>query len=170
VNVKLLEIKSFRWLIFGICIGCKVSPIPAPPFTAVVYYKSQGGADLLNPQTSGYFDKDGIRVLDVFTNAKGVSLTIPSHLNDYEPSPCSSYVCQPDATGFYSVQFVVNTLNNVTKELIQLNTSVTDTLTYQTTSAAPEIGYLVNKIFYKGQVVWTTGTDKVPSAVITIVK
>lgn len=158
-----------RLIFFASCICCtKPAPVPAPIFSSQIYYKTQGGADLLNPQTSGYFSKDGIKVLDVSISGNGALVNSPSSFNTYTNLTCSGYVCQPDNTGMYSIQFVVRPTNELKEALIQLNSSVTDTLTYQIVSATPQSGYAVNKVSYKGQVIWSKGSPTPAS--ITIVK
>jgi len=142
--------------------------MPAPIFTAQIYYKTRSGADLLDPQSSGYFNRDGIKVFDVFINSSGVEMNTPSSFNTYGSSACAGYVCEPYNKGLYSIQFVVRPQNELRKELIQLNSSITDTLVYQIISATPQVGYAVNKIFYKDQLVWSRGMPA--PAAITIVK
>ena len=161
--MKAFVINILVWLTLLTLASCtKPSPTPAPVFSAELYYKTQNGADLLNAQTPGYFNKDGIKVFDTQVNGSGVLVNSPSG------NLCSGYLCQPDNTGFYSIQFVVRPTNELRGAVVQLSSSVMDTLTYQIISATPQSGYAVNKVSYKGQVIWSRGMPTPVS--ITIVK
>ncbi len=142
-----------------IIVGCvKPAPYPPPGFSLQLYYKTQSGADLLNPSVTGHFNKDSIMVLSR-TIENGVQIEAPARMDS-----CTTYLCGPDNKGLYYIQFLpsVNYINSqkYNGSIIHLNSKTIDTLMYE--PIAMNSGFGINKVLYKNNVVWTWNPN--PSA------
>lgn len=158
--------KTLCFLFVVVLTGC-VQPSSlsvAPPFSGRLYYmKEYGGADLLNPNTVGHFNKDSITVSDlVMTN--GTMKEMAQFTN------CGySYVCPPWGTGYFCISITYDQRDLSRKgTLIHLGHSRVDTLLYETGPIKNYSGIGVTKVLYKGKTI--LDTSYMPHDEITITR
>jgi len=137
--------------------GCMNSKVPAPSFYVHLYYKTQNGADLLNPNTAGHYSE--VQVVDLVTK-NGVLTEVSTPIDS-----CANYVCQSAKSGLYYVQFHPEPTYKGT--VIHAGSN-NDTLTYVTVPMNSSYG--IGKVLFKGQTIWSAPQKFTTSVSITIVK
>ncbi len=124
-------------------------PVKDPPPAFIVistFYKTNGGADLLNPGTPGSFKEQDLSIISKI-NFNGVIQDI-----SYNTNGVGIY---QDANGFSYIELMVPTNWGSKSPLatyVKLSPSITDTVTY--TFLSPESPSIPDKIFYNKKLAW----------------
>lgn len=146
LTIRLFILANLCWW-----FGCANSKQLAPSFFIHLYYKTQNGDDLLNPVTNGNYSKDGIQITDIVTK-NGVATEVTTPVDS-----CDNYVCQSAKTNLYYIQFSPDRYYGGT--LIHHGSAI-DTLEYSKLQLTGMYGYVIDRVLYRGQILWSRSPSK----------
>ena len=133
--MKTYLLKGVSWLLVSCLLSsCKCGDLgPTKPSSAFIYYRNSKGQDLLDPSTAGYFGQSGLTIS--YSNPDGTAgnktlsaFKLPSGSSSSNFPDGYYLTIDPFGINYNGTSGIVR--GNSCVILLQLNKSITDTLTF----------------------------------------